>query len=274
MLLTSGCSLADLRTAQILDTGPQPEAVREGRRLLELAVWRQDKSGRWDEFEHWTVTTRDIWESGFIRRLTPLTNNDQSILFDFAMDQSLAEMTFLDGKRADQTLGVDQKGEFVRVDGTKEYRRVKKLANYLEPVRDYYFWPQTLVNSQTVLYAGEDIVGDVAYHKIFVTDGPVAPAAETDQYIVWLNKNSLRIEYIEFTLRSLLKSYRGVVAYSDYRDVEGLQLPHRLTLLDKVGSEDYSHEFQIQTMSFRRPQREIGFLMEIKPFSLDLGLKK
>lgn len=270
-LFLGGCTLADLRTGHML-TGTPDQLAKEGRRLLQLAVWRQDKSGSWDDFAGWTLETRDIWESGLIRRFTPLTDNVQDIVFTFELDGSAAAMTFANGKRAGVTLGVDEAGEYTEIDGERTYSSVGKLENYLEPVRDYFFWPQTLVNYPTVIYAGSAELGVSEYHKIFVSNGAVEPSADADQYVVWLNKSSLRIEYIEFTLRSLLKSYRGAVRYSDYRQVEGIQLPHRLTLLDGIDTTDYSHQFVVTGMSFTMPQRELGFALEIKPFDLDLGL--
>ncbi|MCA9402828.1 MAG: hypothetical protein KC897_03520 [Candidatus Omnitrophica bacterium] len=271
MAVLGGCSLADLRTGYVL-TGTESQLAKEGRRLLELAVWRQDKSGRWDDFDAWTIETTDIWETGLIRRFTPLTANRQDIVFRFELDRSAAAMTFGDGRRAGEMLGVDESGQFTERDARRTYAPVKKLSNYLEPVRDYFFWPQSLVNYPTVLYAGADKLEGAEYHKIFVSGGEAEPSRTADQYVVWLNKANLRIDYIEFTLRSLLKSYRGVVRYSDYRPVEGISLPHRLTLLDRIGGRKYSHEFVVRGMSFTLPPRELGFAVEIRPFSLNLGL--
>lgn len=270
VLTGGGCSLADLRTAQIL-SGERAQLAKDGRRLLALAVWRQDKAGRWDDFEEWTVAARDEWESGLIRRLTPLTQNEQEIVFRFRTDKSAAAMTLADGRKQGTTYGIDENGPYTQSDGEREYGKVGKLDNYLEPVRDYFFWPQTLVNYRTVLAAEEGVVNGQTYHRIFVSDGDPGPSADTDQYVVWLNKRNLRIEYIEFTLRRLLKSYRGVVRYTDYRPVEGILLPHRITLLDRIGTESYSHEFIVRQMSFKLPETKLGFAIEIKPFTLNLG---
>lgn len=269
--MLSGCTLADLRSQQVM-VGEQKLLSQEGRRLLSLAVWRNDKSGVWDGLESWQIEAADVWESGIIRRFTPLTDNTQTLRFDFDVSQISSSMTFMDGKRAGETVGVDSIGEFLVVDGERSYQKVSKLGNYLEPVRDYFFWPQTLINHKTILHAGDGEVNGKEYHIVFVSDGDSEPSPATDQYVVWLNKDNLRIDYIEFTLRTLLKSYRGVAQYLDYRDVNGIVLPHQIKLSDKVGSEKYSHRFDVIDMKFSLPKRDLGFAMEIKPFTLDLGL--
>ncbi len=247
----SGCSVADLRSAQLRKTGLDAAQVERGRILLQQATWKRDVSSQWDRFDTWTVTARDVWYSGLIRRFTPLTLNDQLIEFVFELKRDEARMTLLDGDEAG-TSWITRGDQGYTSDG--EDATSARLMGYLPPIRDYFFWPQSLVNASVITYQGEDELDGELYHKIFVTNGNFEVSKTEDQYIVWISQRDLSIDFVEFTLRSLLKSYRGVVEYRDYREVQGIQLAHNIKLTDSVGSTKYSHEFFVEEYQFFRDE--------------------
>ena len=60
---------------------------------------------------------------------------------------------------------------------------------------------------------GTKKIKDVQYLVSYVTEGPTQALDMYDQYLVYINPESHRIDYIEFTMRKLMKAYKGVVHY-------------------------------------------------------------
>lgn len=268
-LLVGGCSTADLRSASLKESGYTDADMERGRRILQLATWRQDKALNWDRYDEWQVVAYDIWEDGLIRRLTPLTEWNQRLSFDFRIREDYARMEFLNGRNAGEVVGIDQGQPYKLVDDQKVKVESSKIRLYLDPVRDYFVWPQALVNSDYIVYDEEMEIDGEFFHKIFVTNESWAPTEKNDQFIVWITKDNLRIKYIEFTLRDMVKSYRGVVEYDDYREVQNMKLPHLISLKSDVREDDYSHKFVVEEMQFNKDPNELTFSLEVNPANLE-----
>lgn len=265
-VLLQGCATVDIRYSLLKEEGLNAVRVDKGRRILAQAVWKKDRAGKWDQFDEWKIVTRDVWRSSLIRRLTPITQADQKLEFLFRLDKTDARLKYLNGKKTNEVLGIEN-GQSYTWQGTKKvYKKNGRLAGYLAPVRDYFFWPQDLVNAECIAYDGEAEIDGIRYHKIFATDGSFTPSSGENQYIVWINAETLQIDYIEFTLRELLKSYRGVVQYMDYKVIEGIGLPQHIVLKDKLSGQKFSHEFIVESMEFSEDQKELSFTIELREF--------
>ena len=252
VLLSPGCSTVDIRPNSLVQSGLQTEDMMKGRMIYEQALRSKDPLKQWSNYTHWNLVTDDVWQSNFIRRLTPIPQSSQTIEFDFALKTADARMTLIGGPRS-QTSYEFANGQGKQLtNGVTKANNGKRLMGYLPPMRDYFTWPYKLIEQEKIVYAGEQRLGDQTYHKIFVTQGDWEANAQNDQFIVWINAGSQRVEFIEFTMRDLLKSYRGVAAYSDYRIVQQMWMPYRITLTDQVGRDKSSHYFETAEMTFRK----------------------
>ncbi|MBZ0167755.1 MAG: hypothetical protein K8I00_13190 [Candidatus Omnitrophica bacterium] len=265
-VLLQGCATVDIRSSNLKQEGMDAALMEKGRRILAQAVWKQDRAGKWDQFDEWKIVTRDVWRSNLIRRLTPITQADQKLEFLFRLDKTEAQLKYLNGKKAHEVLGIANGQSYVWQGTERVFKKNGRLEGYLAPVRDYFFWPQDLVNSEYIAYDGEVELDGIRYHKIFATNGSFTPSSGENQYIVWINTETLQIDYIEFTLRELLKSYRGVVQYKDYQVIEGIGLPQRIVLKDKLSGQKYSHEFIVEGMEFSEDQKELSFTIQLREF--------
>jgi len=69
-----------------------------------------------------------------------------------------------------------------------------------------------------------------------------------DQYILWVNRQTKQVDYVEFTLRDLLSALHGVVAYKDYRDAGGVKFAYDITLLNSLYGEGYAHHLVVESV--------------------------
>ncbi len=249
-LSCQGCATVDIRPKSLSVSGAGEADIQKGRQVLQEAVSLQDPAGLWARSDAWIVVARDVWKSSFVRMLTPIPHNDQRVEFKFDLNENAASMTYLNGKLKDRLIGFDADGLYLIRKGSRVKTNSARIGLYLPPVRDYFFWPQELAGFNYTVYLGEEDVGGQKFSKVYVCENASPADKKQDQYIVWVNVNTRRIEYVEFTLRKLLPSYRGVVKYEDYRPVDGFYMPFRIVLPDRLGAKTYSHEFIVESMAF------------------------
>ena len=84
----------------------------------------------------------------------------------------------------------------------------------------------------------------------YVTEGPTQALDKYDQYLVYINTKSNRIDYIEFTMRKLMKSYKGVVHYQNYKMVQGILMPFWIGIADKLLHPHFDHYFVLESITF------------------------
>ena len=251
LIFCAGCALADLRP-QALHSDELPLAAqKQGQEILDASARELGISANWNQVKTWEIEATDVWKNKIFRHLTPIKQPEQKFKMTIDLTQENTKMVFLDGKFKNDVIGIDQSGSYRITKQKRTNRRYGDVLLYLPHVRSYFLWPEVLRTYPLVAYAGEGKMGKEMYDKVFVTKGNILPHFEDNQYIVWVNRQNKRIDYIEFTLRDLLGSLHGVVGYRDYHDVQGMQLPFEVILLDRMDGEKYSHKLVVERMSFQ-----------------------
>lgn len=239
--VTAGCTLSDLRPPMFALDGHMDYLKSHGREILGQAIAKNDPEGKWDQAKQMDIAVTDSGKS----------NSSQKLQLSVDLKTLDTMMTYMDGKNAGSSIGV-QAGEAYRiVNGSRRAADEKFISLHVAPVRDYFLWPQTLTRAQFAGYAGEDWLGGQFYLKVFVTNGAVEPSEDVDQYVLWINKETWRIDFIEFTLRKLKASYHGVARYSDYRLTQGVWLPYNIVLSDSTNGDEYSHKLSVDQMTLK-----------------------
>ncbi len=250
-LFTAGCMAVDLRTKELQSEGALPSLQFQGDEFLKKTFQAHDPENSTDRFNFVTVIAVDEWKANVFRLLTPIENPAQKIQFTFAFKSNDAEMLYLDGKSAGDSFGIRNFGTYCAKSGRVAVKKPVDTGLYLSPARNYFLWPFILRNSAAIAYAGEGLVGSQEYDKVFVSKDVFFAEGDSDQCVVWINKSTGLIDYIEFTLRNLSKAYHGAVQYLDYRETQGVWMPYEVMLIDQVGSFNYSHRFMVEKIEFK-----------------------
>jgi hypothetical protein len=246
----AGCQTADLRTDAMAGLEPGADDIENARNVYTAALERLGGYDKFRRFKTKKLKGTDIWYSGWVRWLTPVTETRQTFEVHIQSDPPEIRYRFLNGKRQGEVIGVDQTGAYSEAQGERKHTDSSSIRLYLEPLRDYFEWPFTLLDSRLLLHAGSRTIRGRRYDLIFATDGGMAPSEQYDQFIVYIDHNTGRIDYVEFTLRELTQSYRGTLHYTDYREVAGLWVPFTIGVGDTVEDEAHVHVFEFDQINF------------------------
>lgn len=183
----------------------------------------------------------DRWNSWLVRQFTPVDNAEQRFAALVALSEVYIKIGFENESREiEETIELSP-------DGISTDSSLDRL--YVGPTRDYLTWPLRLSAEHELQYVGAQELPDGRYHAFFATTAP-DENEPGDQYRIYLDQENLEIRYIQFTLRALAESYTGWIHYSDYRELDGVKIPYRISIQDagKPMPEDYIHRLEIDSV--------------------------
>lgn len=123
------------------------------------------------------------------------------------------------------------------------------------PTYHYFFEFPFRIQSATVVHdVGEARKNGRSYDRVFATWNSLAVNSEVDQYIVWINRESGLIDRIEYTVREFGGAAAGATVFRDYRSVDGVQIPHLLSIRLVVpgGGEVEAHRVTVEEARWDR----------------------
>ena len=218
-------SVADLRPGT--KRGPiSEESAARGRQLLDEMERAHGGADRWRALRTARFTVSDEW-SGPAALASPWPANPGR--FDLAMllgsDTGRLEIeggpTW--GVQHWMTYSVDPSGQ-VQWDAERNFDRwfwVPTVAYFLEA-------PYRLGEATVVADVGPATHEGVEYDRVFLTWGNARPSRRTDQYVVWIDRKTRRLARLEYTLRDYAGFIQSAMDYSDYREVAGFPIAHRI----------------------------------------------
>ena len=246
-----GCSVADLSSPSLIENNRAVSSLETfGRQILGQTNKKMNPQGQWNQFNRWEVRTTDEWYAPFIRAFTPIQQDKQKVQFNFYLKSNEVTLQYLEGREAGNIWGLQDKNIYMIRKGKRIHPTSFTTKLYLRTVKNYFLWPFTLRETAFVAYVQEVLSRQNSYYKVYVSSGGIRTSRENDQYVVWVNKDTQLIDFIEFTLRGLWSSYRGVVEYHDYRPVQGMLVPFEVRLGDRIGDKSYTHRFVVEKVNF------------------------
>lgn len=225
---------ADLRNSEARRA--TPEAAAKGRELLERVA---ERHGLKAFNNHTTMETvaADAWAGGSPWWPEPVQRyRSQALLGTFS-----SRVELLDGPRRGEVWGLQAWAPYRRASLNAEPLFLDKPAPEIEfylPTLQYFAeLPFRLLEADVVLHAGTASHRGREYELLFVTWESPEPDPRLDQYVLWVDRQTLLIEMVRYTVReavalapeSARAIYRtlalGTMHYHDYREVEGVWIP-------------------------------------------------
>jgi hypothetical protein len=250
LVIAMGCSTSDLSTNKLKNPDTQPDLREKAITIFEKSLNARGGYSTHRSFDSVRLKGTDLWHSSLVRFFTPVTEQEQKFEVVFATAGSKISYIFLNGTRKAQYIGVENGKTYRVTEKEREFTDSSKIRLYLEPLRDYFQWPCKLFESPVLLYAGDENIENESYHLLFASSGGIAASPEHDQYVIYVNKNTYYIDYIDFTLRSLFESYKGTLHYRDFKTVQGLMVPFFIGVSDAVENKYFVHEFLFSEIQF------------------------
>ncbi len=249
LLALTGCSTANLLSEKSRkEFQPITDQISE-QQLRQSVLETIDPNQSYQQGKTMEVTATDIWKSTLVRWLTPLDENKQEFKARLKLYHQGVEFTFLNGDKKGQTIGFDGQS-YKYIGPEKIYEESSSTSLYLGPLQSYIEWGQTLLRNPSLELLGTKDINNIPYRVVYVTDPPAEKLDDYDQYLIYINTQTGKIDYVEFTMRELMKSYRGVVHYRDYKMVEGVLMPFWIGIADGLEKPDFDHYFVITAIRF------------------------
>lgn len=244
------CRLYDFRTP-LVKNGITPEMEIRGKTLLK----EMGKAHGIDNYKskiNVRFIIRDDWR-GFLPRLVamPWSKTNEQFQFDFLIDTNDSRLTFNENKHKGEVWGIQNWATYKEVKERLIFKQKNKIKFWLPTVQYFMEMPFAIQDAQIVSYAGEDTYDGQQYDLVFVSWGKASPQKDIDQYLLWINKETKRLDIAQFTVRDKLPSLTGTMHYKDYREVEGALISFEQISVSNLGETDkYFHKYTVEEVSF------------------------
>lgn len=242
---------SDLRPAAVKN-GISPEQFQKGKELLiEMQnayggkeEWLAKKKGSYEQiadwYGRWYIGGWDTLPQHF--QMTSILGTDD------------CEMTLLNGSNSGQRWGVEGwKTYFVNNQGEKQFKLHEQYKHKLIYKNYWFQFPFRIDEAPIIAYAGEAILEGKTYHLIYATWGSETPNANYDQYVLYLDKETKHIEWLNFTVREQFKSFKLAAQFTNLKNVDGILCPFSQYLF--IGNPDNRfinlHENHYQWIRFK-----------------------
>ena len=164
-----------------------------------------------------------------------------------------SEFTLLNGANAGQTWGVqDWKSYHKKEDGQKEFVHNEKYYHKLTYKNYWFQFPFRISEAPIIAYAGEETINGEAYDLVYATWGSETPNRQYDQYILYLDKETKLVEWLNFTLREKVNFIQITANFTGFKKVNGIMAPFsQYITLGKTGTAGRKlHENRYQWIEF------------------------
>lgn len=256
----AGC-LADLRPPELIEVGVTRASARAGRTQLEHAAEAQGLQA-WRATRATELYFDDHWPSGFMAWFAVPWDSGSALRLRYLRGQEQGELTYLEGDlqgcthmRAD-----DGQASFRRPDGTVEDRRGDEVSDFFIPaIRYLHAFPFRILEATVVAAIGEREFLGREYDLVFATWETAKPSRKHDQFVVWIARDSGRVEIIEYSSREEFAFSRYFTVFDQFETVRGIQAPKRITILSDLNpdfAERHLHQFRVHTVTYEDPLQQ------------------
>ena len=220
---------ADLRPEGL--RGPVDAAAeKKGRALLARLPEAYGGLERWRAARVTRVWLSDFWPDGIAKTVAYPWRDGESMELTYQNGQDNARAVFEGSDRAGHAWGIQNWVTYSQAPGGERvFAPDDEIKFWLPTIQYFAELPFRMLEAGVVQYAGERQLGGETYDLIYATWNDAEPQERIDQYLVWINRQSGRADWVQYTVRDMHKSALGCMHYEDYRQVDGLTFPFRMT---------------------------------------------
>lgn len=243
-----GGPLLDLRPAEIsLDT-PQPEREARGRALLQ-AAYEAHGAQAWMAHPGQRLEMRDTWPGWMGTVGSPWPHPDMRLTVH-QRRHSFDSDVVLHGGEVEGTVWAIRDGQPLRQapGGEREPVDDATIAFILPTVHYFVELPQRLTEAELVRHVGTETVGGSDYEVVYATWGSWAANETFDQYLVYIDPESGRIEKVAYTVREIARFIGGTAHYQAFQELDGVTLGTRITITNAVTDDPSTDQGLIHRM--------------------------
>ena len=249
------CKPADLRTSHLLKHGVTEPDKLSGRKIL-MESFAAQGFDKLTDHRTYSVVGHDHWQGIMGKIANPWPVNNELIGLRYEVNTFNGQYEVLEGDKKGAKAGLQSWRYYEYTGGDPVFRRPNEKIRFVLPAFQYFFeLTSRLANAPTICYAGEEEYDGKSFELVFVTWQSPEPTMEYDQYLLWIEKATRQLTYVNYTVRdNYLPGPRGLygsIHFTDFRPVDGIQIPFVQTVfLNDFKSEHVIHQLQVSQFEF------------------------
>jgi len=259
MALATGCT-ADIRPDELKGVErPKASAESKDRTLLERAAQVHGVSA-WKDVETYTVVLNDEWRGMMPKMINPWPEPVVDVRMSYRAGSFDGRAEFLEGDEKGtiwgmqswKTYEVENGGDAQFVDNDDARFMLPAIQYLMEfPFRDH--------SGQLVSYIGTEEVGGKVYDRVFLTWNSLDPSPTADQYIVYIDPDTGRIDKLHYTAREMMKFAKGTIHFEDVRSIDGVLVPFTQVVTNSVHDPQskFAHKITLSSFEANTPTGEV-----------------
>ena len=240
--------LADIRPMRFRKAGISQETTEKGKALLKEA-YQINGHNLLDSTVTYHIVLKDSWQGIMGAFGNPWPEDEVRVRFSStARIYDDVEAVFLDGPQAGEEWHYAAGVTFRAIDGEKMPVENEDLAFILKTYKFLFEFYAKIQEADIIAWIDDKKREGQTYHRIFATWHDFEPNEAYDQYIVWINSEHKRIDFIEYTIREATRFATGVIRYNNFKVVGGINFPFRQTVFFSMEDPDYLHRLSLESM--------------------------
>ena len=232
VFIFNACSVADIRPEGFNPNEPESEQIAK----WHLSKMQDAHGGKeaWLNKKYAVYQLRDFWPSWVLRTLVmPWDFSGQKIKITSSLGDDNGRLEFLEGESLGSSWGIQNWATYHKLNNNSvEFIENDKIKFWIPTLKYFAELPFRIHEAPLVRYIGRSFRHEKQYHKIYATWHSLEPNSTYDQYVLWINTQSYLVDYVEYTVRDMMASAKGILFYYDYRDIDGIKVPFGMRVLD------------------------------------------
>jgi len=242
----SSCKLADIRTKVVKN---KTESIRQkGKKLLSESYVAMGMN-KLINYQTYTVEYEEQYY-GVGKFINKFKANPIELTIDFIPQQFTGRATVENGKKKGNRYYHNKGKTYYKSAKGKEQEK-NKIASFWLPTHQYFLeFPLRIQEASEVVYAGDTVVNDKAYHLVMASWNTIEPQKEIDQYLIAINKTTNFIDYIQFTVRDVAGFVITTAKYNKFIQKNGISYPANITVHGKRYDSKKLYEMRVNQVTF------------------------
>jgi hypothetical protein len=250
-LLTSGCSTVDIRDTLEHLSSNNPDSALKAKQIFNRVLTNYGAHQFDKKFNFARVTYMDQWHNLPAKLFNSPYSDDMLVQYEFLLNTFNSRLTFVEGPKKGEIWGIQNWLTYKKKIGDSYRAKRNFKIKFHLPARQFFFeLPFILRQFKYSYYLGEELKGETQYHKLFFSNS-TSTLKNSDQFIIYINKKSLNIDMIYYTIRELGASFKGANHLSHFQRIDGVLIPFHSDIYFSPEKKTQVHQFRIKKIEFK-----------------------
>lgn len=220
----AGCKLADIRTDEVRTS---PDEIKGMILLKEMR-----EAHHVDQLDSMNTLSLHITDAffGMGKIANPFPKNKAEFDFAFIPNSFTSRATFTNPKWENKIWGIQSWKTYEdEGDSVQFHKKNDRTMEFWLPTYQYLIeLPSRIIEADQISFAGLRDIGETSYELLFASWNSDIPQKDVDQYVLWINQETKRLQFVQYTVRDQGKIIHATLEIEGYHDVNGLLIPKQM----------------------------------------------